>query len=375
MGEAASKVERIHPRPDPSGQELVARFEISRRRYIGPEGEPLAVLPPAARDRELMRSLYRAMMLTRVFDKRAVAMQRVGQLGTYASSLGQEAVPVGVASAMTTDDVLLPTYRDQGAMLWRGVKPAEVLQVWGGDERGYQNSGPVHDFPGSIPIASHAPHAVGVATALKLRGEPRAAVCMLGDGATSKGDFYEAINVAGAWALPVLFVVTNNQWAISLPRTRQSAAETLAQKGIAGGLPAEQVDGNDVVAVHQAAAEALERARAGNGPALIEALTYRLSDHTTADDATRYRLAEEVSAHWRDEPLARLRAYLARQEWWSKEDEEALLRDCEHTVEEGRAAYLAIPPDRPTAMFDHLFATLPRPLAEQRRRFEENGHG
>lgn len=374
MAEAASKVERIHPRRDSSGREPVARFEITRRRYLSPEGEPVATVPPPAHDRDLMRRLYRVMMLTRVLDKRAVALQRVGQLGTYPSSLGQEAIPVGVASAMTLEDVLLPTYREQGAMLWRGVKPAEWLQLWGGDERGSRNSGPAHDFPLNIPIASHAPHAVGVATAFKLRGEPRVAVCMLGDGATSKGDFYEAVNLAGAWALPVLFVVTNNQWAISMPRTRQSAAETLAQKAIAGGIPAEQVDGNDVVAVHQAALEALERARAGEGPGLIEALTYRLSDHTTADDATRYRTADEVSAHWHGEPAARLRGYLVCQGWWSKTDEEALLRDCEQAVEEARTAYLAIPPEPPAAMFDHLFATLPRPLAAQRRRFEEGGH-
>ncbi len=375
MPDVATNLQRVHPDRSHPERTVVARFEICYRRYLDADGNTADGLPPLARDADRLRALYRAMTLTRLFDKRAVAMQRIGQIGTYASSLGQEAVPVGVAAAMAQNDVLLPTYRDQGAMLWRGVTPAQLLLSWGGDERGNQHWGPAEDFPPAIPIASQAPHAVGVATAIKLRGEHRAAVCMLGDGATSKGDFYEALNLAGVWSLPVLFVVTNNQWAISLPRASQSAAETLAQKAIAGGVPAEQVDGNDVLAVHQAATEALERARSGLGASLIEALTYRLSDHTTADDASRYRSTEEVSAHWPAEPLTRLRAYLGRLGWWSKADEEALLKDCERIVEEGRAAYLAMPADHPTAMFDHLFATLPRSLAVQRRRFEENGHG
>lgn len=370
-----TNVARLHPQQDNTGRQVVARFEITLQRFLDPSGTPVAALPAFAQDPDRLHALYRGMVLARAFDKRAVAMQRTGQLGTFPSSLGQEAVAVGVAAAMTLDDVLLPAYRETGTMLWRGVRPSELFQYWGGDERGSAHSGPAHDFPPSIPIASHAPHAVGVAAAIKLRGEARAALCSLGDGATSKGDFYEALNLAGAWSLPVVFVIANNHWAISLPRARQSAAETLAQKAIAGGVPGAQVDGNDVIAVTHAVGEALARARTGLGPSLIEALTYRLSDHTTADDATRYRSAEEVSARWREEPLARLRGFLGRQGWWSRDDEEALIRECERVVEDGRAAYLAIPPAPATDMFDHLFATLPRPLAEQRRRFEEDSHG
>lgn len=346
----------------------VAHFDITYRHLLDAEGHPVGDLPDFAHDRDTVKALYEAMMLTRAFDKRAVALQRTGQLGTFPSSLGQESVPVGVAAAMTREDVLLGTYREQGAMFWRGVSPEELLQFWGGDERGCVNGGPEHDFPPSIPVASHAPQAAGVAMAMKIRRKQRAAVCILGDGATSKGDFYEAVNAAGTWRLPVLFVVINNGWAISVPRSRQTAAETIAQKAIAGGIPGEQIDGNDVLIVRQAAAEALDRARAGMGATLIEALTYRLSDHTTADDATRYRSDDEVSRHWKADPLLRLRTYMADRGWWSKENEEALSHACHERIEAAKEAYLALESDRPSAMFDHLFETLPAPLLRQRRR-------
>ena len=255
----------------------------------------------------LLVALYRAMVLLRIFDRKAVALQRTGRLGTYAVSLGQEAVSVGMASAMREEDVLLPSYRDNGALIWRGVKLEEILLFWGGDERGNHFSGPVQDFPFCVPVGSQAPHAAGVAYAFKLRKEPRVAVCMFGDGATSKGDVYEAMNFAGVHKLPVVFVATNNQWAISVPLRLQTGSETLAQKAIAAGFIGEQVDGNDVVAVRAAAEEAIAAARDGQGPRFIEAVTYRLGDHTTSDDASRYRSAEEVQARWKEEPIARLR--------------------------------------------------------------------
>jgi pyruvate dehydrogenase E1 component alpha subunit len=185
-----------------------------------------------------------------------------------------------------------------------------MLLFWGGDERGSDYAGPREDFPVSITVGGHAPHAAGVALAFKSRGEARVAVCVFGDGATSKGDVYEAMNLAGAWQLPVVFVVNNNQWAISVPRAEQSAAQTLAQKAIAAGFEGEQVDGNDVIAVAHVVGQAVERARGGGGPHLIECLTYRLSDHTTADDASRYREDDEASQWWARDPIARLRVYL-----------------------------------------------------------------
>lgn len=344
----------------------VADFSIELTRYLDPDGRPLGPLPEFATNPANLVPLYRAMVLTRAFDAKAVSLQRTGRLGTFASSLGQEAVGVGAASAMATDDVLLPSFREHGAQLWRGVTPVELLLYWGGDERGSDFAGPREDFPVSVPVGSHVPHAAGVALALKLRHEARAALCIIGDGATSKGDFYEALNVAGVWRLPLVVLICNNQWAISIPRSQQSAAETLAQKAIGAGIPGEQVDGNDIIALRECIERGLVRARVGDGATLIEALTYRLSDHTTSDDARRYRDDAEVSAHWHGEPIARLRAYLVSQGAWTREDEEQALTDAAGEMDRAADTYLAIPPQPISAVFDHVFAELPASLAAQR---------
>ncbi len=346
--------------------ETVARFEIGYSRFLDPEGRAVAALPDFANDPGELTALYRAMVLTRTFDAKAIALQRTGRLGTYGSSLGQEAVAVGVGAAMAPEDVLVPAFREQGAQILRGVTLVELLLYWGGDERGSDFAGPRQDFPVCVPVGAHAPHAAGVALGLQLRGEARAVVCVFGDGATSKGDVYEAMNFAGLRKLPLVFVIDNNGWAISVPRARQSAAKTLAQKALAAGFDGEQVDGNDVIAVREAVGRALAKARSGGGPSLIEAITYRLSDHTTADDASRYRDDAEVSARWKEEPIVRLRGYLVAAGHWSKDDEEALLEDCAAQVEAAAEQYLAIPPLPPSAMFDHLYAELPRALAGQR---------
>ena len=358
-----------------ASERTVAKFEVRFRQFLDTSGCPLGDLPPFAEDPAVLVALYRAMVLTRVFDAKAVALQRTGQLGTYPPCLGQEAIGVAVASAMEDRDVLLTTYREQAAQIWRGVTLSEIFQYWGGDERGNDFAGPREDFPVSVPISTHALHAVGVATAMKLRKQDRVAVCILGDGATSKGDFHEAVNLAGVWRLPVLFVVVNNQWAISVPLHAQTASETLAQKAIAGGIEGVQVDGNDVIAVRHAAQEVIDRARAGKGPGLIEAVTYRLGDHTTADDARRYRPEDEVSAWWHKDPVKRLRTFLGDRQWWSKEDEESLVAECKARVETAKEEYLAIPPEPPTAMFDYLYETLPASLASQRNSVLGGNHG
>jgi 2-oxoisovalerate dehydrogenase E1 component alpha subunit len=348
------------------GLPVIARFEVRRRSYLAPDGSVLRPLPAFASDIATLLALYRGMVLTRAFDLKAVSLQRTGRLGTYAVSLGQEAVSVGVASAMREEDVLLPSYRDNGTLLWRGTKMEEILLFWGGDERGNLSSGPAHDFPYCIPVGSQAPHAAGVAYAFKFRKEPRVAVCLFGDGATSKGDVWEAMNFAGVHKLPVVFVANNNQWAISVPLKLQTASETLAQKAIAAGFAGEQVDGNDVIAMRAAAEEAIAQARSGGGPRLIEAMTYRLSDHTTADDAARYRPPEEVQARWKEEPIARLRAYLVSQKAWGKAQEEELAAECQKQIEAAIERYLASSPRAPETMFDHLYAELPRSYAGQR---------
>lgn len=341
-------------------------FIVEHRRFSESGNAQVNTLASFAADPAELVRLYRALVLTRAFDAKAVTLQRTGRLGTYPSSLGQEAVMVGLASAMRPEDVLVPSFREQGAQLWRGTTPLELLLYWGGDERGSAFHGPTQDFPVSVPVGSHAPHAAGVALAFKLRREPRVAVCVIGDGATSKGDVAEALNIAGVWKLPVVFVVNNNRWAISVPVTRQTAAATLAQKAVAAGIAGEQVDGNDVVAVRDVVGQALAKARAGGGPGWIEALTYRLGDHTTADDASHYRDDAEVSPHWAAEPVARLRNHLVKIGAWRREDEERLLADVGVTIDDAVAQYLATPVQDPATMFDFTYARLPQDLAVQR---------
>ena len=331
------------------------------------EGNLVGTLPAFARDSAALLRLYRALVLTRTFDTKAVALQRTGRLGTYASSLGQEAVSVGAAAAMAADDVFVPSFREHGGQLWRGVTLKELFLYWGGDERGNDFSSPRQDFPICVPVGSHAPHAVGVALAFRLLGEKHAAVCVIGDGATSKGDVAEALNMAGVWKVPAVFVVNDNAWAISVPREKQSAAVTLAQKAAAAGIAGEQVDGNDVIAVCAAVEQALARARQGLGPSLVEAMTYRLCDHTTADDASRYRDDADVSRHWPAEPLIRLRNFLVNSRYWDKSKEEALLHECSALVEQAANEYLATPPQPLSANFDFTYAAKPQELIEQQK--------
>jgi pyruvate dehydrogenase E1 component alpha subunit len=346
---------------------VVATFEIEYLQYLDAEGALARTdLPEFAQDTVQVVDLYKRMTFLRVFDGKAIALQRTGKLGTYASCLGMEAAHVAIGSAMAEDDVFAPMYREYGAQFYRGVKPREVLLYWGGDERGNDFSGPAHDFAWSVPIATQALHAAGAALAFKIRKEPRVAVTVVGDGGTSKGDFYGAINVAGAMTLPLVVVIVNNQYAISIPRKSQSHAKTLAQKGIAAGIESLQVDGNDVIAMRAALDHAIKRARHGHGAMLIEAVTYRLSDHTTADDARRYRADAEVKDAWTREPLKRLKAYLIAQKAWSENDDEAWKADCAEKVDAEVNAYLETRAQPTEAMFDYTYAELPADLARQR---------
>lgn len=329
-------------------------------------GRATGPLPAFASDPQQLWSMYRHMTLARVFDTKAVNLQRTGRLGTYPACLGHEATHVGVAAAMRADDTLFPVYREVATMFWRGVTPREVLLYWGGDERGSDFAASRHDFPFCVPIGSQLPLAAGAALAMQLRGERRCALAFIGDGGTSQGAFYEALNFAGARALPLVTVVVNNGWAISVPVSAQTRAETLAHKAFAFGMPGVQVDGNDVLAVRHVVEGALARARAGAGPTLIEALTYRLSDHTTADDAGRYRQATEVEAAREREPLIRTRLYLATLGLWDEQREQALRAECAAEVEAAVASYMATPRQGTDAMFEHVYAELPRGLERQR---------
>jgi 2-oxoisovalerate dehydrogenase E1 component alpha subunit len=344
----------------------VAEFEIQYHQFLDAEGKAVGPLPEVARDPAELLKMYRLMTLVRAFDTKCVNLQRTGKLGTYASCLGHEATHVGVGAAMRPDDVLAPVYREYGSQLWRGVKMSEILTYWGGDERGNDFSVPRQDFAWNVPIGSGVLHAAGAAMAFKIRGEKRCAVAYIGDGGTSQGAFYEAVNLAGARSLPVVYVIVNNKWAISVPIEQQTATRTLAQKAIAGGIPGVQVDGNDIIAVRHIMNEALAAARRGEGPTVVEAVTYRLSDHTTADDASRYRREQEVKTAWRTEPLLRARAYLVGAGLWDDKREEELKASCAKDVDAAVEEYLNTGKQSTDSMFDYLFARLPKNTQAQR---------
>jgi len=346
--------------------------------FFTPEGELTNAANEVVQDDALLLKFYRAMTKTRAFDGKAIALQRTGQLGTFASALGQEAIGVGVAFAMKERDVLLPSYRDHAAQFIRGVTMTDCLLYWGGNERGSDYAGPRADFPVCVPVATQVAHAVGVAYSFLLRRQDRVAVCLIGDGGTANGGFYEAMNMAGVWKIPLIAVISNNGWAISTPSRLETATETFAQKSIAFGIEGVRVDGNDVAAVYDVARRAIDSARGGKGPMLIEAVTYRLGDHTTADDSTRYRDPEALRCEWKREPIARLKAYLTRRGAWSPEREAALLKACSADVEDAVAAYLATPAPTCDAMFDRLYETLPASMHEQieeARRFAQHREG
>lgn len=344
----------------------VASFEVPYVQYLNEKSQLLSPLPSFAENPELLKELYRVMVRTRVFDKKAIALQRTGKMGTYAPINGQEAISTAIGHAMRKEDVFIPYYRDYAAQFQRGVEMSEILSYWGGDERGSDFQHQSEDLPICVPIASQCLHAAGVAFAMQYRNEDRVAVVCIGEGGTSEGDFYEAMNVAGVWNLPLVFVVNNNQWAISVPRNKQTGTQTIAQKAIAAGFNGIQVDGNDVIACRQVIAEAIEKARQKKGPTLIEAITFRLCDHTTADDATRYQIATEVEAAKLLEPVGRLKQWLVDNQLWTDEEETALITASSKAVEESVNTYLNTKPQPVSSIFDYHYATLPDYLIEQR---------
>lgn len=342
-----------------------ATFHVPYLQYLD-ENNQLTQALPAFATNDFLLDCYQKMALVRIFDTQMVNLHRTGKIGTFPSSQGQEAVFTGIGLAMQKQDVHCPFYRDQGIFRLRGYALEDTLAYWSGDERGNASAAARDDFPVCVPIASQCLHATGVAFAIKHRKQKRVVVTDLGEGGTSKGDFYEAMNLAGAWQLPMIFVINNNQWAISMPANKQTGSETFAQKGIAAGLDVIQVDGNDVIAVFDAIQHAIEQARSGGKPTVIEAITFRLCDHTTVDDASRYIDHDMKKAAWKKEPLARLGYYLESNNLWSKEKEATLQKTHKTTVETAIHNYFERPKQSPESMFEHLFATLPDALLDQK---------
>ena len=326
-------------------------------------GVDTALMPEI--DPSRIRDLYRDMVLMRTFDTKALKLQRQGRMGTWPPIKGQEAIQAGVALAMGENDWLIPAFREHGIMVLRGVPLHLVFAYWAGDERGSSYPEDVRCFPVAVPVGSQWQHGTGVGLSLKLRDEDAVAVTFGGDGSTSEGDFHEAVNFAGVFGTKTVFVIQNNQWAISVPLHRQTAAETLAQKAHAYGIPGIQVDGNDVLAVYAAATEAIERTRRGEGPSLIEAVTYRLGDHTTADDASRYRPEEELEEWEGRDPILRLRRYLVEQGLWDDDQETVLLEEATSWVDGQVKALEEMEPQAPEEIFTSMYAAMPPHVVEQ----------
>ena len=320
-------------------------------------------------DQDAVR-LYEHMATCRRLDEVAFMLQRSGRMGTYPQNMGQEATSLGAAYALRRSDWLVPCYRENAGLFWRGLPMEYVLLHWMGDERGNQIPRELFMTPLAIPIGTQMLHATGLAWAHKYRGEENIACTFFGDGATSEGDFHEAMNFAANLDIPVVFFCQNNFWAISVPGRIQCSAPTVAQRGLAYGMDCVQCDGNDIFACTYVVKQAAERARAKKRPTFIEAVTYRLGDHTTADDARRYRDQKEVDAWKAKDPIIRFRKYLVDRKLWSDAQEAALKEQAERDVAAAvkRAEEIAAPTS--ADIFNHMYAELPADLVRQREEME-----
>lgn len=333
---------------------------------ITPEGLPVEDPPfDVPLSPEQLTGLYEWMVVTRAVDAEFVNLQRQGQLALYPSCRGQEAAQVGCASALRGDDWLFPQYRELGLFLMRGVPTAAVGSAWRGTWHGGWGFPEHACAPMSIPIGTHALHAVGAAMAAPRLGEDSLTVAFIGDGATSEGDVHEALNFAAVHSAPCVFYIQNNQWAISVPLSQQTRAPSLAHKAVGYGMPGVRVDGNDVLACRAVTEQAARRAREGGGPTLIEAVTYRLAPHTTSDDPTRYRPQEEVDRWERLDPLPRYRRYLTHLDIWDTEVEDRAQARAARMCTELRDSVFDAPDVPPEELFAHVLKEPTKDLLEQ----------
>jgi pyruvate dehydrogenase E1 component alpha subunit len=350
----------------------VGQFGVSYLQILDETGKVDKELEPDIRDEDLIR-LYRAMFLARESDQRMVKLQRQGRIGTLAPSSGQEAAHCAPALAMTEKDWMVGAFREAGARIMKGESITQALVYYNGFEEGNRRPDNQRILPISIIVGSQTLHAVGIGYAMRYKGEnDSAVVTFFGDGATSGGDFHEALNFASVWKAPVVFICQNNQWAISMPRGKQTNARTLAQKAIGYDIPGIQVDGNDALAMYKATKEALERAKAGEGPTLIEAVTYRLMMHTTADDPTKYRTKEDEEAWWKKEPISRFRKYLETKKIWDDAKQRALEEEVKKEIDDAIKEFETVKDFAPDAPFDHVFGTRHQEIEEQRQEFLDN---
>lgn len=333
-------------------------------------------------DSDLSLHMYRLMLTARRLDERCINLQRQGRIGTYGPCRGQEATHCGSAVAMEKEDWIVHAFREPGSFYHRGWPLERIIQFWGGYEEGCCPPESCRDLPIAVPIASQVPHAMGLAWAMKLRGDNHAVLCYCGDGGTSEGDFHESMNFAGVYQLPLVTLIQNNQWAISIPRDKQTASETIAQKCVAYGFDGIQIDGNDILSVYVATKEAVDKAKKGGGPTLIEAVTYRLSVHTTADDPTKYRKQEEVEKWEKLDPIPRYQKYLVQRKILNAKLIDEIEKDVVGEVDAAVDRYEAMREVDPLDCFKFMYKEMPAELIEQREEFrayleregERSGH-
>jgi pyruvate dehydrogenase E1 component alpha subunit len=345
--------------------EIYNPLEGKMFRILDKEGTILdESLVPQIEDEKLI-NMYKTMLLTRCADNKALQLQRQGRILTYAPNIGQEAAQVGSAAAIEERDWLVPAFRELGAWLHKGVSLEQIYLYWFGNEFGSKFPENVKMLPVAVPIATQFNHAVGLAMAANIKGEDEVSLAYIGDGGTSEGDFHEALNFAGVFNASTIFVVQNNQYAISVSRNIQTKSKTIAQKAVAYGIPGIQVDGNDILAMYAATKEAVDRARSGGGPTLIEALTYRLGAHTTSDDPTRYREDSEVEQWKAKDPLKRFKKYLIAKGLWSEEKEQAQIEEFDNYALEVFKKVEASGDTELEDIFKYHYKEMPKHLQDQ----------
>jgi pyruvate dehydrogenase E1 component alpha subunit len=331
---------------------------------IDPEGQVDSRWEPEL-SADLLKKIYGLMVTTRSADSKALKLQRQGRMGTYAPNLGQEGCQVGAALAVQKGDWVFPHFRDLGLYLTLGYPLARFYLYWMGNELGSVTPPELNVFPMAVPVGSHLPPAVGAGMAAKIKKDKIAVLCNFSDGATSEGDFHEALNFAGVFNTPNVFVCYNNQYAISVPRKSQSAAKTLAQKAIGYGFKGIQVDGNDPLSVYISVKEAMDNARKGQGPMLIEAITYRMGDHTTSDDASRYRSQKEVKEWAAKDPIQRFQTYLKGKGIWDESYEKNVKDKAASTIDKATEEAEQTPPASIEDIFQYTYKDMPPHLKKQ----------
>ncbi len=350
-------------------QKVVAKFEVEYLQVMDENGKVDKSLMPKLSEKQI-KELYELMILMRTFDEKVFLLQRQGRIGTYIQFKGQEASQLGSAYALEDKDWMFPMYRSNGALLVRKHPMHKLLQYGGGDIRGLKSAPDINNFPISIPVGTQTPHAVGCAWASKLKGEKVVSLAYTGEGGTSRGDFHDGLNFAGLHKVPCVIVVENNQYAISVPRKKQTASETFAQKAIAYGIKGIQVDGNDIFAVYKATKEAVDNARAGNGATLIENITYRMADHSTSDDAKKYRSDKEVQEWLSKDPVLRFEKYLRANNLLDDRYKEEVAKKAKEKVEKEIEIYENLPAPTPKDFFENTYAELTPDLKEELKDFE-----